>query len=645
MLNFRNFMFRIKRLYTFVLGTFLPLILATFSVCLFILLMQFLWQYVDEMVGKGIDFSILGELFFYAMLGLISMALPLSVLLASLMAFGNLGEHLELLAMKSSGISLIRIMKPLIVFVIIISGISFVFQNNIQPLAQKKWMTIMYSLKQKSPELSIPEGIYTKNIPDYNFYINSKKKDGLMEGVIIYNYSRGAANMEVIRADSGRMENTEGGKSLLITLYQGESFRNYGDVKSNSAQQPIPYMREKFSQKRIVIQYDSNLNLADESIYDNREVSKDLKQLKLFSDSVHHEIDSIATALAPNLKRQIYQNSFLQARLSPETSETTEDTTYIHDFQLFYDHSTIDRKIRYLEGAESNVATALNEYVYQERVQADMKKQMKNHQVEFYKKFTLSLACLFFFFIGAPLGAIIRKGGLGMPAVLSVIIFLLYYATDLFAVKLARSEVWPVWLGASVSSILLISLGAFFTYKAVNDSVIMNPDAWKDTLQRLIGRRESRNYVKKEVIIDTPDYLADIERMDEWDGIARDYLNRHKRFPFYFTFWRQDFQNKNLDDLVERMESWIEDLRNSDENLIIGKLMDYPIIQPMYWDVLNKKVLKWFCAIFLPVGLCIYFIELYRIKQIQQDLKTGEKVNSELRSEIIKLKLSDNKDV
>jgi len=638
-------MFRIKRLYTFVLGTFLPLILATFSVCLFILLMQFLWQYVDEMVGKGIDFSILGELFFYAMLGLISMALPLAVLLASLMTFGNLGEHLELLAMKSSGISLIRIMKPLIVLVIVISGISFVFQNNIQPLAQKKWMTIMYSLKQKSPELSIPEGIYTKNIPDYNFYIDSRTKDGLMKGITIYNYSRGAANMEVIRADSGRMKSSEGGKSLFLTLYQGESFRNYGEVKSNSAQQPIPYMREKFSLKEIVIEYDSNLNLADESIYENREVSKDLKLLKLFADSVRHDVDSIATALAPNLKRHIYQNSLLQTRFPHETNETTEDTAYIHDFQLFYDHSTIDQKIRYLEGAESNMETALNEYVYQERVQTDMKKQMKSHQVEFYKKFTLSLACLFFFFIGAPLGAIIRKGGLGMPAVLSVIIFLLYYATDLFAVKLARSDVWPVWLGASTSSILLIFLGIFFTYKAVNDSVIMNPDAWKDTLQRLIGKRESRNYVKKDVIMNTPDYLADIKGMDEWDGMARDYLNRRKRFPFYFTFWRQDFRNKELDGLIERMESWIEDLRNSDENLILGKLMDYPVIQPVHWDVLNTKAAKWFCAIFLPVGLCIYFIEMYRIRQIRQDLKTGEKVNSELRSEIIKLKLSNNNDV
>ena len=634
-------MFRIKRLYSFVLETFLPLILATFSVCLFILLMQFLWQYVDEMVGKGVGLSVLGETFFYAMLQLIPMALPLSILLASLMTFGNLGEHLELIAMKSSGISLIRIMKPLIVLILFICFISFVFQNNVLPPAQKKLYTILWSLKQKSPELNIPKGSFYKEIPGYNLYVGDKAKDGLLKDVIIYDYSGGAANMVVILADSGRLRFSEDGKYLLLTLYHGESFRNMRETRSNSGQQQIPYTREKFSLKENLIEYDSNFNLADESIFDNKDISKNLKELRHFADSVRNETDSIALTLVPGLKNKIYKNTFEQVDSFRSQEGETADTTNIHDFQLLFDHSPIGHQIRYLESAKSKVGQIANEYLIQEHQQSEMKKQMRGHQIEFYKKFSLSLACLFFFFIGAPLGAIIRKGGLGMPTVLSVIIFLLYYTSDLFGIKIARTGVIPVWEGIWLSSVLLIALGIFFTYKAVNDSVIMNPDAWKDTLQRLLGKRESRNYFKKDVIMNPPDYFADMESMNEWEYAFQNYLNSHKRFPFYVSFWKQDFQNKELNDLIRRMGIWIEDLQNSDENQIIAKLMDYPVIRPMHWNILNKKGLKWVCAICLPIGLCIYFVSLYRIKQTREDLKTVEKINSELRAEITKLKITD----
>ena len=634
-------MFRIKRLYTFVLETFLPLILATFSVCLFILLMQFLWRYIDEMVGKGVAFTVLTEMFFYAALQLIPMALPLSILLASLMTFGNLGEHLELLAMKSSGISLIRIMKPLIIFILFIVGISFVFQNNILPLAQKKLYTIIWSLKQKSPELNIPKGVFYKDIPKYNLYVGDKTKDGLLLNVMIYDHSMGVANMVVMRADSAYIKSSEEGNYLLFTLNQGKSFKNKEEVRSNANPQPGSHVGEAFVLKEHLIEYDSNFNMADESIFEKRDISKNLKELKHFADSVQIATDSVALALAPELREKIYKELFLESRSRNPNNIVIEDTAYIHDFQLFFDNSPIEKKIRYLENADSKADRLIKEQIFQEQQQTGMKKEMKGHQVEFYKKFSLSLACLFFFFIGAPLGAIIRKGGLGMPAVLSVIIFLLYYSLDTFGLKMAKTGVWEVWQGVLLSSVLLVLLGIFFTYKAVNDSVIMNPDAWKDTLQRLIGRREVRNYTRKEVIMEIPDYIGDIEGMQKWDEMAKFYLNDHKSPLFYISFWRQNFEDKKLYNLVELMEVWIEDLKNSDENLIIGKLMDYPIIQPLRMDILNVSWVRWICALCLPIGLTIYFIDIYKLRQIRHSLQVSMRVNEELRTEIIKLKLND----
>ena len=630
-------MFRIKRLYTFVLTTFLPLILATFSVCLFVLLMQFIWQYIDAMVGKGVNLSVLGEMLFYAMLQLTPMALPLSILLASLMTFGNLGEHLELLSMKASGISLIRIMKPLIVFVVFVTALSFVFQNNILPQAQTKLYTILWSLRQKSPELDIPKSSFYNGISGYSLFVRDKEKDGLMKDVMIYDYSKGAANANVILADSGRLRVSDAGDYAVFTLFYGEWFRNVKDVKPGSGQEQSPYMRETFSLKEILIEHDSNFNMADESIFANRDISKNLKELKHYADSVKYESDSLTATIAPALKTRIYENTF--AEKQEEKLETIEvDTTSIHDFQLLYDNASTEEKIRYLGSAKTRTEMALGDYLAQSRQQAEMKRQVRSHQTEFYKKFSLSIACFFFFFIGAPLGAIIRKGGLGMPTVLSVVVFLLYFSLDTFGVKMAKTGVWPVFSGVFLSTFMLILLGVFFTYKAVNDSVIMNPDAWKDALQRLLGKKEVRNYRRKEVIMELPDYTGELEKMSEWDAAARKYMEKTKRYPLYISFWKTDFRDAELCGLIEGMETWIEDFQNSDESLIIGKLMDYPVIRPLRMEILNKTWPKWFCALCLPVGLIIYFAGLYSIKQMRQDLNTALTVNNELRTELGRLK-------
>ena len=635
-------MFRIKRLYSFILETFFPLLLATFSVCLFILLMQFLWKYVDDMVGKGVEFTVLGEMFFYAALSLIPMSLPLAILLASLMTFGNLGEHLELLAMKASGISLIRIMRPLIILMIVIAGVAFVFQNNILPPAQAKLWTIVLSLKQKSPELDIPEGIFYKEITGYNVYVRNKdKKSGMLRDMMIYDYSDGFENAVVTVADSGRLKVSDDKKYLIITLHSGESFQNLNTNNSRSrargANQKIPYRRETFGLREVLIEFDTNFNMADESIMQNRDLGKNINQLTAFIDSVRLNVDSVSQNMSTPFKGQVYSSTFKQSRSYPRTNKLEGDTIQIKDFDSFFKEATYEKKIRYIDLAKSKVEALRNDYFMTMNQQSDKLKQIRGHQIELHKKFTLSLGCLLFFFIGAPLGAIIRKGGLGMPVVLSVFIFLFYFIIDTFGVKLAKQGVWSVWEGMWISSAVLAILGAFFTYKAVNDSVMMNPDAWKDVLQKIIGKREVRNYQRKDVIMDPPKYQTDLEAMTTWDGKYNTYMAKNKKAPFYISFWKKGLYDPELSELINSMEKWIADLTNSDENLIVGKLMDYPVIKPMSAGRFDKPAFKWFFALFFPLGIILYIIGLLKQRQIKRDLATTYKVNQDLQVEIEKM--------
>jgi lipopolysaccharide export system permease protein len=596
--------------------------------------MQFLWRYVDDMVGKGVDVKILGEMFFYAAIYLIPLGLPLSILLASLMAFGNLGEHMELLAIKSAGISLIRIMKPLIIFMFFISGIAFIFQNNILPKAQAKLWTIVWSLKQKSPELDIPVGSFYKEIPGYNIYVRKKDKKGQLHDMMIYNYSRGFDDAEVIVSDSGRIKVSDDKKYLVLSLYSGESFGNINYSKSRYNKEQIPYRRDKFSFREILIEFDTNFNMADESIMQSRDVSKNINALRTFIDSVSVINDSVSRIYAPIMINQTYQSTFRQ---SYSYSQAQPDTVTVRDFELFYKNELPDQQIRLLEEALSKTERVRNDNEFRMHQQSDTLRQIRGHKMELHKKFTLSLACLLFFFIGAPLGAIIRKGGLGMPTVLSVFLFVLYYTIDLFGFKMAKQGVWPIWEGMWLSTFLLLGLGAFFTYKSVNDSVIMNPDAWKDYWQRLTGKREARVYSRKEVIMASPNYTEDILSMENWGISAKQYMVAHKRPAFYVSFWKRDFQDKELNQLVDTMDAWIEDLRNSKENLIIGKLMDYPVIRPLHMGFFSKPAVRLACAIVFPVGIAVYFFALSRQKEINEDLSATLKVNEDIQKELEKI--------
>ena len=645
------------------LQTFLPLFIMTFGICLFIVLMQFLWRYIDDMVGKGLGIPVLGEMFFYAALFLLPMALPLAILLASLMTFGNLGERLELLAMKSAGVSLIHIMRPLIITIGIISIGAFFFQNNAMPVVQVKLYSLLYSMRQKSPELDIPEGVFYGEITGYNVYVKEKNNQtGLLKDVMIYDYSKGFNNARVILADSGRLKTSADKLFLVLSLFNGESFENLseGQTGSNNRKTAVPYRRETFSTKDILIDFDANFTRTDESFMQNQYMGKQLKDLQTSIDSMTIRLDSIKAINSKNVYDMSYKKTFSkpQRELAQQAETGTGNTTTANDadsltkisnepvkiinFDSLYKAEAPSGQAALLVRAKSNIESVKADYYFKAATLGDEAYKVRRHLTEWHKKFTLSFACMVFFFIGAPLGAIIRKGGLGMPVVISVILFIFYYIIDNIGFKMARDGIWEAWEGMWLSSAILAPLGIFLTYKAVNDSVILNADTYLNAIKNFIGKRAGRKVEKKEVIIFNPDYAAMLPRLDKLAENCAEYLKSHKRWLNYFTFWKQGGKDHTAEQLATEMEGIIEELGNSDQNLVLNKLMDYPVIGG-YNQLnanLNGKIGLAF-GIFFPVGLPVYLLATYQRKLLRHDIQVVQKTSRELEDMIRNLEIKN----
>lgn len=630
------------------LQTFLPLFFMTFGICLFIVLMQFLWRYIDDMVGKGLSILVLAEMLMYAALSLVPMALPLAILLASLMTFGNLGERLELLAMKSAGVSLIHIMRPLIVTICFVAVGAYYFQNNVTPVAQVKLYTLLYSMRQKSPELDIPEGAFYSEINGYNIYVKKKDKEtGLLRDIMIYDYSGGFEKMTVIVADSGRMKTSADKLFLVLSLYNGESFQNLKEQQQNNKEQTaVPYQRESFSYRETLIEFDGNFNRIDDSFMQNRYVGKSLKQLTESIDSMTIKLDSIKninaqavisnsykkTISKPQTVRQASQPASSQPDNNTAKAEEEEETPVIVlNYDSLYRVQTPATQSALLSRAITNIESLKADYFFKAATIGDQSSDLRRHKTEWHKKFTVPFACLIFFFIGAPLGAIIRKGGLGMPVVISVILFIFYYIIENMGFKMARDGIWNAWEGMWLSSAVLTPLGIFLTYKAVNDSVILDADTYVNAIKNLLGKRAGRNITAKEVIIFTPDYPKIEGQLDELTAIALDFLRKNKRWKSYFAFWKQGNKDHTVMEMNDRLEKIIDELSNSDQILVLNKLMDYPLLGGYNPNSPLNGIWSILLGIFFPVGIPLYLIAMYKRKLLLHDIKVIVKTNNELK--------------
>ncbi|WP_373726153.1 LptF/LptG family permease [Bacteroides heparinolyticus] len=623
-------MLRIKKLDIFVLKSFCTLFIGTFFICLFIFMMQFLWRYVDELIGKGLEMTVMAQFFFYSALTLVPVSLPLAVLLAALITFGNFGERFELLAMKAAGISLLKIMRPLIIFIVFICCLSFYFQNVIGPKAQTDLGTLLISMKQKAPELDIPEGVFYDEIDGYNLYVKRKNRDtGMLYDVLIYNFEKGFENAQIIKADSGRLEMTADKKHLYLHLYSGEQFEN---LKSQSMdQRNVPYRREAFREKHAIIEFDSDFNMVDAGIMSNYSNSKNMKKLQMDIDSMQVQNDSLA---------RVYYEEAMQGTYRVTAGMTKEDTLKIEKAHLgeysvdsIFNMATLVEKQKIISTAIGRAEGAGSDWSFKSNDISMTENNLRRHMTSWHEKLTLSLACLIFFFIGAPLGGIIRKGGLGMPVVVSVLIFIVYYIINNTGYKMARDGKWIVWMGMWTSTAVLAPLGAFLTYKSNNDSVVLNADAYINWFKKVVGIRNVRHLFRKEVIIHDPDYVRIPGDLRALSVDCRAYAEKKalKRAPNYFKLWMAGNRDEVMEKINERLEALIDEMSNTKSITLLTELNNYPII-PVHAHVrpFRSYWLNLLCGVLFPIGLFFYFrIWIFRIrlnKDMERIIKTNEEV-------------------
>ena len=634
-------MFRIKKLDIFIAKQFGMLFIGTFFICQFVLMMQFLWRYVDELIGKGLSMEILAQFFWYMGLMLMPQAFPLAILLSSLITFGNLGESSELTAIKAAGISLMQAFRSLIVIVIIISGVSFYFQNVVMPDANKSFGQLLLSMKQKNPELEIPEGIFYDGIPNCNLYVQKKDMNtGKLYGITIYKMTGGYEDAAIILADSGMLQSTAEKKHLLLTLYSGEWFENMRsqDIAGSAS---IPYRRETFSTKRIVLDFDGGFNMADVTGISSSAKSKSMNKILHDLDSIYEFNDSVAHAYYNESK----YSTFYQPSISKDDSLKAVKRAMADniDIDTIFAKQPLEAKQDIVRSALSTISSQATIMSMKGDYSYSLNRQMRTHQIEAIGKITLSLACIIFFFIGAPLGAIIRKGGLGVPVIISVLVFIVYYIFENSGMKMARDGNWTVLFGKMISTAVLAPLAVFFTFKANSDSTVFNIDMYKNILFKMLGIRTKRHIYKKEVIINDPDYIKDAEELMRICRDIKQYSQEHSliKAPNPIKVFFRPGDDQVIEGINERLETVIEDLSNTKDKTILNELNTLPIIATHAHT--RPFVRKWMnvtTGVILPLGL-FFYLRMWRFRlRLLRDLR-----NSVAASENIIRRVEEGKKV
>ena len=614
-------MFRIKKLDIFITKQFGLLFVGTFFICQFVLMMQFLWRYVDELIGKGLTIDVMAKFFWYMGLTLMPQAFPLAILLSSLIAFGNLGESSELTAIKAAGISLMQAFRPLIVISVIMAGVSFYFQNVIGPKANQSLYQLLLSMQQKSPELEIPEGIFYDGIPGSNIYVQKKDlKTGMLYGIMIYRMTGSYEDQAIILADSGRMQSTAEKKHLLLTLYNGvwnENMRSQDLAETAN----VPYRRETFATKRIVLDFDGEFSLADmnDITGDARakglgKILHDLDSIKEFNDSVGHAFYNEGKAFYFKLPDISQQDSL---KIVKEVAQKTLN------FDSLFNRLTDQQKQEAVRMAMNNVQSLSSDLEMKGTYAKALHRRTRTHQIQAILKFTLAFTCIIFFFIGAPLGAIIRKGGLGVPVIISVLVFIVYYILDSTGQKMARDDQWTIMYGMLISTVILTPISIFFTYKANNDSVVFNIDIYKHVLYKALGLRMKRHVSGKEVIIEDPKYQTDVDSLLNINEEIGQYISQHKllHLPNPIEVFFRPGDDQTIEQIVDKLETVIEDLSNTKDRQIITYLNHYPIVAThAHTRPFRQKWLNIVTGLILPLGL-FFYLRMCRFRlRLRKDL-------------------------
>ena len=623
-------MLRIKKLDIFIAKQFGLLFMGTFFICQFVLMMQFLWRYIDELIGKGLTMDVMAQFFWYMGLMLVPQALPLAILLSSLMTFGNLGESSELTAIKAAGISLMQAFRSLIVITVIIMFGSFYFQNNVGPKSNMKLAQLLISMKQKSPELEIPEGIFYDGIPNCNLYVQKKDlKTGKLYGIMIYRMTDSYEDAAIILADSGMLQSTAEKKHLVLSLYSGEWFENMqNSALANTA--AVPYRRETFVSKKIILDFDGDFSMTDAASLSGNAKGKSLEKINHDIDSLNQLYDSIGRIYLNEANVRFYGGV---QRINKKDSLKEIKKGEKLNFDTLYNKLPQDKKLMAVNQAQSTVQQELSDLDFKSMSTSDADYMIRQHKIEAINKFTLALSCLIFFFIGAPLGAIIRKGGLGFPVVISVLVFIVFFILDNTGYRMSRSGMWAIWFGKGLAPAVLTPLAIFVTYKATNDSSVFNMDVYKEFFLKLLGLRQKRHYFGKEVIITDPDYQADAEKLERINQDITLYNKEHKlvHLPNVINVFFKYEPDHEIERINAELEEVIEDLTNTANKYILHDMSQYPVLSvKAHTRPFERKWLNIIAAIIFPVGTLLY-LRMWRFRlRLFRDLKVISQTNTDI---------------
>ncbi|MFO7369436.1 MAG: LptF/LptG family permease [Bacteroidales bacterium] len=697
-----------KRLHRLIIMSFIGPFVMTFFIVLFLLLMQFLWRYIDELVGKGLDVSIIGELLLYASAGLVPLALPLAILLSSLMAFGNMGEFYELTAIKASGISLRRIMQPIIFLVIIITIGSFLFSNNVLPVTNLKMKSLISDVRRQRPEVSIIEGAFYNGLGDYSIRVNKKDPvTNMLYGLQIYDHSAGKGNIIVTIADSGRMKMTADKRNMIIVLWDGHRYEEVIENKRRRERR-FPHQTLKFKEQQIIIELSGfELSRSDASIFKNAYQMLNVQQLQRAVDSIKRDLNSKTrtfhvsmvnkSLLRTNSKFPNYKNfgdseGIEEDNLPPEitygeqANSVTSTTSVsperepmnaaerrararrmalmkradlersgqksitdsgkqriaqpvpanlkkITDFDTLVASINARDRLELIKSAKGNISQSHFQIASATTTNDIETRLLRRHEIELHRKFTLSMACLIFLFIGAPLGAIIRKGGLGLPTVISTLLFILYYIISLTGEKFVRESILSAYQGMWLSSFILVIAGIFLTYQATNDAAILNVDTYMNWIREKIGVRKGIMLEKKLHIAGRFE-LIEIQKdelQDEFRNLgasASDCLKSLKEENKWPILIRKSFENSAFIYLIEfgiHYNSFLD-------RIILSKWFRIPYFKkrlsefPLVYgrtrsNIFTNKTLIWLAVILFPVALIRLIHIKLKVRRVSRQLK------------------------
>ena len=630
----------------YILRTFIPLFVMSFAVCWFIVVMQFLWRYIDELVGKGLSGFMLLKIIFYAALSFIPMSLPLGILLASLMTLGNLGERLELLALKASGIRLYRIIRPIMLLVVAMACGLFYFQNDLMIRAQVRMWTLVITAKYAAPEMEITPGVFYTGIPGYSLYAKDRDAGtGLMHRMMVYDMSRGYLNPRIIRADSGRLVMDKSKKFLVLKLYQGQSFENIQTQSYNTATEPVPYMLPHFDYSETFIPFDANIKMQDEGELSSMYVGKDLHQLQRSIDSIRPILDSTRLSYA-----QVVGSSLMESHYGTSSYAYQDSATRV---QAQVRLTQLEQQTRHSKGEDASLTLTPQDSLQafaMARDKADRVKeeaslyidtddaqfyQFRTLHQEWHRKFTFPVSCIIFALIGSSLGAIVRRGGIGMPIIISIFFFVVYFIIDSFGTNMLRNESIPIWLGMWLSNIVLFPVGIFLAYKANQDSSALNVEIYVIFFRKLFGFRGVRKVEYQELIIEEADYkagaLAVAQALKHTEALLQGSLFSGR----IWSIWTRGAEQKQLATLSKELDDITESLRHTPSRLLVSKLCDLPLLPTRLSPFLPEeprwgRILGALLPLSLPFGLFLSRVRTH----LRTDLRTTRTVLLQIADEV-----------